>query len=49
MSNNVLKQMCIEIIDELNDCINILNEGDGSLNKDYQNRILDIYKIMCDE
>ncbi len=49
MSNNVLKQMCIEIINQLNDCINILNEGDSNLNKDYQNRILDVYKIMCDE
>lgn len=41
--------MCIEIIDQLNDCISILTESNGNLNKDYQNRILDVYKIMCDE
>lgn len=46
MSPAVLKQMCEEIISELKECIDVVEE-DGSISRDWSDKIFEIYKMVC--
>ncbi len=47
MSITILRQMCQEMIAELEDCVRVIDEEE-TINRDWSDKISNAYRILCD-